>query len=200
MDEKFEKKLIEAIEPVYQKARSGDWDHARRVVKLCRHLLAHEKADEDIVLMTAYLHDIGWSATDFSDFNKATPRSKTKSQSFFQHMEKGAVIAGEILTDMGIDRQVIKEIQSIIASHDLPEKIFQMDNINGTLIVEADRLDRYGKAGLERFETMFGADKLQGSYWEEAKKLRLDGLKEWFKTRTARDLSQKLAKEMGLFE
>ena len=200
MDSSFEKKLIKFIEPVYKKGRAGDWDHVLRVVKLCKYLLCHEKADEDIVLLAAYLHDIGWAATDFSDFNKATPRVKTKSLSFARHMEQGAVTAGKILVDFGLDQNMINEIQSIISVHDLPETVFKMNNINATLVVEADRLDRYGKIGLERFKTMFGADKLQGQYWEEAKQLRLDGLKDWFRTKTSIKLAQKLGKEMGLFE
>ena len=200
MDLSFEKKIIGIIEPVYKKGRAGDWQHVLRVVKLCKHLLCHEKADEDIVLLSAYLHDIGWSATDFSDFNKATPKVKTKSLSFSLHMEQGAVIAGKILEDLDIDQNIINEIQSIIKVHDLPETVFKMDNINAILVVEADRLDRYGKTGLERFKTMFGSDKLQGPYWEEAKKLRLDGLKDWFRTQTSISLAKKLSMEMGLFD
>ncbi len=45
-----------------------------------------------------------------------------------------------------------------------------MNNINATLVVEADRLDRYGKTGIIRFKTMFGKEKIRGPYWEEAKK------------------------------
>ncbi|MBU2627854.1 MAG: metal-dependent phosphohydrolase, partial [Proteobacteria bacterium] len=125
---------------------------------------------------------------------------KADSVSFTQHMEQGAVIAGKILTDLEYDSQKITQIQRIIKVHDLPEIVFKMNNISATLVVEADRLDRYGHTGLERFKTMFGADKLQGSYWEEARQLRRDGLKDWFRTQTAIQLSQKLAGEMGLFD
>ena len=200
MDTSFENRLIKRIEPLYKKGRDGDWEHVLRMVALCRTLLQNENGDEDIVLPAAYLHDIGWSAVDFSDFNKATPRVKTGSSSFKQHMEQGAVMAGKILTDLDYAPHKIKEIQTIIQSHDLPAIIFKMNNISATLVVEADRLDRYGKTGLKRFKTMFGADKLQGEYWEEARQLRLDGLKEWFRTNTAIMLSRKLAAEMGLFD
>ena len=200
MDPSFEKRLVKIIEPLYKKGRDGDWDHICRMVTLCKTLLEHESGDADIVLPAAYLHDLGWTAVDFSDFNKASPRVKTDSSSFTQHMEKGAIIAGKILSDLDYYQNKIKEIQSIIKVHDLPEIVFKMDNISATLVVEADRLDRYGKTGLARFKTMFGADKLQGTYWEEAKQLRRDGLKEWFRTKTAISLSQKLATEMGLFD
>ncbi|MBU2628930.1 MAG: metal-dependent phosphohydrolase, partial [Proteobacteria bacterium] len=71
MDTIFEKKLIEKIKPIYKMGRAGDWDHILRMVNLCKYLLEHENGDKDIVLPTAYLHDLGWSAIDFSDFNKA---------------------------------------------------------------------------------------------------------------------------------
>ena len=200
MDPLFEKQLIKMIKPLYKKGRAGDWDHVLRMVTLCRYLLDHEKGDENIVLPAAYLHDIGWAAIEFSDFNHASPKKKTDSSSFWQHMEQGAVIAGKILSDFDYDQDKIYKIQSIIKVHDLPETVFRMNDISATLVVEADRLDRYGKTGLSRFKTMFGEDKLSGPYWEEAKRLRLDGLKDWFRTKTAIGLSRKLAAEMGLFD
>ena len=200
MEWPLENKLIETIEPLYKKGRKGDWDHVLRMTALCKTLLEHENGKTDIVLPAAYLHDLGWSIVDFSDFNKATPRVKTGARSFKLHMEHGAVMAGKILTDLDYDHDKILEIQNIIRFHDLPEIIFKMNNISATLVVEADRLDRYGKTGLDRFKTMFGADKLKGKYWEEARQLRLDGLKNWFRTQTAIKLSQKLATEMGLFD
>ncbi|MCP4022957.1 MAG: HD domain-containing protein [Desulfobacteraceae bacterium] len=200
MDDAFEKKLMDKIEPIYKKGRDGDWDHILRVVQLCRYLLEHENGDEDLVLPAAYLHDLGWTAIDFSDFKKADPKVKSDSQSFSLHMVQGAVLAGKILSELDYEIGKTQQIQEIIKIHDLPEKVFAMDNISATLVVEADRLDRYGKTGMERFKTMFGKDKIYGPYWEEAKQLRRDGLKEWFKTNTGVRLSQELAAEMGLFD
>ncbi len=200
MDTAFEHLLVETIKPLYQKGRDGDWEHILRMVELCRFLVEHENGDEDIVIPAAYLHDLGWSAINFSDFKKADPKKKSDTASFTNHMVKGAVMAGEILSDLAYDKNKISEIQAIIKVHDLPETVFSMDNISATLVVEADRLDRYGKTGMERFKTMFGKDKLKGSYWEEAKQLRRNGLKEWFRTKTAISLSRKLAAEMGLFD
>jgi uncharacterized protein len=200
METSFEKKLISIIEPMYKKGREGDWEHILRTVDLCRYLLEHEKGNPGIVLPAAYLHDLGWSVVDYADFNAATPGVKIKTPSFSKHMEQGAILAGQILNDLSFGEAETKEIQSIIKIHDLPEKIFKMNNINASLVVEADRLDRYGKTGITRFKTMFGKEKISGPYWEEAKKMRRDGLKRWFITPTARHLAQKLATEMGLFD
>lgn len=200
MDTSFEKRLIDIVEPLYRNGRDGDWDHILRMVAHCRYLLEHENGDPGIVLPTAYLHDLGWTSVDFSDFRRASPRSKPGSTSFSQHMAQGALIAGTILNDLEVDPDRIKRIKAIIRIHDLPELVFKLNDISATLVVEADRLDRYGKAGIERFKTMFGSDKLEGPYWEEAKQLRRDGLKEWFRTPSAIQLSRKLAEEMGLFD
>lgn len=200
MDASFEKKLIATITPLYKKGRQGDWKHVLRTVDLCRYLLTHENGDPDLVLPAAYLHDLGWSVVDYADFTAATPSEKTKTISFMQHMEQGAILAGKILNDLSYDETKTREIQSIIKIHDLPEMVFKMHNINATLVVEADRLDRYGTIGITRFKTMFGKGKITGPYWEEARKLRRDGLKTWFLTPTARQLAQKLATEMGLFD
>jgi HD superfamily phosphodiesterase len=200
MDASLEKKLIAIIEPLYQNGRDGDWEHILRTVGLCRYLLKHENANPGIVIPAAYLHDLGWTAVDYSDFNAATPLGKTKTTSFLQHMEQGAVIAGKLLSNLKYGGPETIEIQSIIEIHDLPETVFKMNNINATLVVEADRLDRYGNTGITRFKTMFGKEKTKGPYWEEARQLRRDGLNNWFITPTARHLAQKLAKEMGLFE
>jgi uncharacterized protein len=200
MDASLEKKLIETITPLYKKGRDGDWEHILRTVDLCRYLLKHENGDPNIVLPAAYLHDLGWSVVDYADFNAATPLEKTKTISFMQHMEQGAILAGKILNDLSYDETKTREIQRIIKIHDLPETVFKKHNINATLVVEADRLDRYGKTGITRFKTMFGKGKITGPYWEEARQLRKEGLKMWFITPTAGHLAQKLATEMGLFD
>ncbi|MCF8087992.1 MAG: HD domain-containing protein [Desulfotignum sp.] len=200
MDAAFEKRLITKIEPMYKNGREGDWDHILRTVDLCRYLMAHENGDPGIVLPAAYLHDLGWAIVDYADFNAATPGVKTKTTSFLKHMEQGAILAGKILKELSYGEAETREIQSIIKIHDLPEKIFKMNKINATLVVEADRLDRYGKTGIRRFKTMFGKEKISGPYWEEAKKMRREGLGTWFITPTARLLAKKLATEMGLFD
>lgn len=63
-----------------------------------------------------------------------------------------------------------------------------------------DIIEPLYKKGLARFKTMFRADKLEGPYREEAKQFRLNGLKEWFRTKTGIKLSRKLTAEIGLFD
>jgi hypothetical protein len=83
--------------------------------------------------------------------------------------------------------------------HDDVEKFFAMDDPPAVIVTEADRLDRYSPASLERCRKMFGKDALAGRNFEEARHLRLEGIKEWFKTPTAKSLVRKLGGESGWF-
>jgi len=200
MDAGGEKRLREIVRPILLQGRNGDWEHTLRAVEFGRCLLTHEPADEDIVIATLYLHDIGWSRIDFSDFIQASPARKKETRSLARHMQEGARLADELLADMGCDPRIRRRIVAIIAVHDEPEKVFAMNDPSATLVVEADRLDRYGRQSLQRYLEMFGPDYLQADAWQEGKAMRLEGLDSWFKTPTARALARKLAGEMGLLD
>ncbi len=195
-----ENRIKEIVQPILLKGRKGDWEHTLRAIDFGKYLLQNEPADEDIVIATLYLHDIGWSQIDFSDFIQASPARKIETQGLALHMQQGARLADELLSDLGYDPAARRRIVAIIAVHDEPEKIFEMDDPSATMVVEADRLDRYGKQSLQRYLKMFGPDYMETEAWQEGNTLRLDGLNSWFKTATAKALAHKLAVEMGLFD
>jgi len=115
-------------------------------------------------------------------------------------MQYGAELAVDILSQLEYDPSTRNSIVNIIALHDDTNTIFAMNDPSATLVVEADRLDRYGLESLKRYKAMFGRGYLTGNQLEEAKKTRQDGLKKWFKTPTAITLATKLAREMGWFD
>jgi HD superfamily phosphodiesterase len=198
MNKTVEKRIKDAVKPLLEKGRNGDWRHTLRVVEYGRYLLKHEEGDEEIVIPTLYLHDIGWSAINFDDFKHASPERKRKTMSLSLHMKQGAVLAKKILDDLEYDPQKITTIVSIIAIHDEPDKVFAMENPSATLMVEADRMDRFGPESIERFTTMFGKDYLTGDQWKIAAARLRDGLEFWFKTKTGKALAKKLARDTGL--
>ena len=200
MNPAVENQLRQCVEPLLKKGRQGDWDHTLRALDFGRYLLQREAADEDVVIPALYLHDIGWSRIDFSDFLQASPARKKDAASLALHMRHGADLADEILAKIGYDDSRRQLIVSIIAVHDEPDKVFALENLSATVVVEADRLDRFGPESLTRYEKMFGPDYMRGSHWQEAKAMRLEGLKSWFRTATGKALAQKLAREMGLFD
>jgi uncharacterized protein len=192
-----EDQLKEAARKILIHARGGDWEHTLRAVDYGKYLLKHEEGDPEIVIPALYLHDIGWSRVDFSDFKQASPAIKEGAASVRLHMEYGAELAVEILSQLEYNPSIRNSIVTIIAVHDDMDTIFAMNDPSATLVVEADRLDRYGLESLKRYKALFGMGYLTGSQLEEAKKSRQNGLKDWFRTPTAIALATKLAREMG---
>ena len=198
MDWIVENLLKERVEVLLTRGRGDDWKHTLRAVDYGRYLLKHEEGEEEIVIPALYLHDVGWSCVDFDDFTKASPDRKRDTPSLYMHMKYGAELASEILKDMGYESERADTIVSIIAVHDEPDKVFAMKNPSATLIVEADRLDRYGPESLNRFRAMFGEGYLNGDHWKKASKYLCEGIELWFRTKTAKTLAKKLARDMGL--
>jgi len=197
MNQLFEKQLLQAAEPYLQNGRKGDREHTLRAVEYGKYLLEREPGDPAIVLPCLYLHDIGWSRVDYQDFVDATPAQKKNCVSLRQHMQEGAQLASGLLDKLAYDSAGRDRIVAIIAVHDEPEAVTALQDINATLVMEADRLDRYGPESIRRYQAMFGD---AYAAWQEAKAVRLEGLDTWFRTKTAKALSRKLAREIGLFE
>jgi HD superfamily phosphodiesterase len=193
-----EKTIMKAARTILVQARDGDWEHTLRAVYYGKYLLKYEDGDPEIVIPALYLHDIGWSRVDnYSDFKQAGPARKRGTASVKLHMQYGAELAAEILSQIEYNRSISNTIVAIIAAHDDPDAIFAMHNPSATLVAEADRLDRYSLESLKRYETMFGVDFLTGNQLKEAKETFQEGLKTWFRTPSAIALATKLAKEMG---
>jgi HD superfamily phosphodiesterase len=200
MNTHVENRLKQAARKILVNARDGDWEHTLRTVDYGKYLLKYEEGDPEIVIPALYLHDIGWSSVDYSDFKQAAPANKRRTASVRLHMRYGAEQAVEILRHLEYNPSIVNSIVTIIAAHDYSNIIFAMNNPSATLVVEADRLDRYGLESLKRYKALFGMGYLSGSQLEEAKKTRQDGLKKWFRTPTAIALATKLGREMGWIE
>jgi len=196
----FENRLKDIVTSLLEKGRDGDWDHVRRAVDYGRYLLYREAGDPDIVIPALYLHDVGWSQVDFRDFTHASPARAEHTESEHQHMKLGALMAEKILRELDYDPEKSQTIVSVIAIHDIPEKIFAMKNPSATLIVEADRLDRFGTESIERFEAMFGQGYTEGEKGREWTAYLRQGLESWFVTETGKTLARDLAKKSGLFD
>lgn len=115
---------------------SHDWYHTKRVYDLCMKIGRAEGADLDALGIAAYLHDIGRPFQDIA-------RGKVC------HAEKGAELAGKILskTDISEDRR-----NNII--HSIRTHRFRGNNRPETLearvLFDADKLDSIGAVGIGR--------------------------------------------------
>ena len=199
MDKTLENQLRQMVKPYLNRGRPGDYEHTLRTIRYARQLLQHEEGDSDIVIPTLYLHDIGWSQINYEDFISAPLVSqKENAISVDQHMKLGAALAKPILERLGYDLQMTRAIVSIIAIHDRPEKIFAMKNPSATIVFEADYLDKYGPDSLVRFDAMFATMPMTESHKKDAIAHLREGLKQWFRTRTAKSMAVNLARESGL--
>ena len=171
-----------------EQGRPRDLEHTRSAVANGKILLANEGGDPREVIPTLILHDVGWSCVDFSDFIAAPADAKKDVDSVHLHMRLGARIASDILRDLEWDVKAIQRITSIIAVHDIPEKVLALDDLNATLVFEADWLDKYVPARQERY---FRVDRDPSSL-EEIKAYLETNKTRWFRTRTARELLDRI--------
>lgn len=106
---------------------TGRIQHAQNVLKYAKDILKKEKGVHSVVIPAAILHDIGI---------KECERKYSSTNGQLQEKE-GPPIAGKILKNLHIDKNIIAEICQIIASHHSPGEI---DTVNFKIIWDADLL------------------------------------------------------------
>lgn len=188
----WEQWLLEQAEPHLRRGRPDDWDHTLRALRYGRALLREEKGDPEIVVTTLALHDLGWSRVDYTDFVQAPPEKKKETRSLKEHMAQGALLARDILDQRPFPPDRKERVLKIIACHDDPEAVLALAEPEALLVMEADRLDRFGPESLARYRKMFGED-----YLREGRSFLLEGAKIWFRTPTAKRMLQEMLDQAG---
>ena len=121
----------------FQGARgSHNWDHTLRVCRLCEHLGSIEGVDLDVLLVAAYLHDIGRGSQD--DSNGAVC-----------HAQKGARMAAPIVAKLPLSEGQKKNILDCIRTHRFRGDR-QPQTPEARVLFDADKLDAIGAVGVAR--------------------------------------------------
>jgi HD superfamily phosphodiesterase len=188
----WEIRLKEQARPYLLQGRPDDWAHTLRAIAYGKVLLKEEKGDPEVVITALVLHDIGWSRVSFDDFVQAPPEKKKETRSLKEHMVQGALLAREILDPLDFPKDKKELVLKIIAVHDLPDAIQDLPEPEAILVMEADRLDRFGEESLKRYRKMFGEN-----YLQEGRRFLLEGSKTWFRTPTAKRLVQESLAKTG---
>jgi uncharacterized protein len=133
--------LVAAIEKearsFFRNARgSHDWDHTRRVFRLCLRIGKKEQADLGVLRLAALLHDIGRGQED---------RSGGKTC----HARTGAALARGILERHGLDRATIRDVVSSIRTHRFRKRAVPR-TLEAKILFDADKLDSIGAVGIGR--------------------------------------------------
>ncbi|MCJ7804781.1 HD domain-containing protein [Patescibacteria group bacterium] len=188
----------------YQDKRD-DQGHAKTVLKYAFKLLKTEKADKDIVIPTAILHDIGWSQLTkkerfFVYKNKITKEMEMKMKSKVgvrvKHELAGERLAREILEKIKYNKKKIKKIRAIIKQHDIDKISISPEDC---LVKDADRLWVFSKLGFEADIKRFNFSPAK-CYNILVKNLNLPN---YFKTKSAKKIGkqelEKRRKELKTF-
>ena len=183
----WESRLKEKARPYLLQGRPGDWEHTLRAIEYGKRLLIEEEGDPEVVITALVLHDIGWSRVSYDDFVQAPPEKKKETHSLKEHMVQGAVLAREILNPLDFPKAKKELVLKIIAVHDLPEVIQNLPEPEAVLVMEADRLDRFGEESLKRYRKMFGEN-----YLQEVRRFLLEGSNTWFRTPTGKRMVQEV--------
>jgi HD superfamily phosphodiesterase len=135
----------------YQDQRD-DPGHAKITLKCAQELLLREKGNEDVVIPTIILHDIGWSqlikGRRVLVFAKSS-REEDKLEVQMEHQNESVRLAAGILREVQYPDEMIKEILEIISQHDTRKGFISK---NDGLVRDADKLWRTSKEGFATAE------------------------------------------------
>jgi len=121
--------------------------HACNVARYAEQIAKREKGDMAVVLISAYLHDIGI---------KEAERKHQSTDAKYQE-EMGPLIAREILEGLGADIKLIDEVCDIIGHHHSPRK-YETDNFkalyDADLIVNLEENSKQKPFGQEKIKSI----------------------------------------------
>lgn len=125
-----------ALECFSSSRGSHDWEHTRRVVKLCLHIGNVEGGDREVLEIASLLHDVGRPYQD-------------QSRGAICHAMKGAEMAGSILEAYPISRDKKENIIHCIRSHRFRGN-GRPETLEARVLFDADKLDAIGAIGIGR--------------------------------------------------
>jgi len=150
MKENIEKNLRKVVEVTTRKAALKEWstaadkqkiplynyrfDHIKEVVDLAKYIVAGTDANMEVVVLSAWLHDIAKPGVGGISAN--------------QHGIASAEIAEEILLEEGIDYETISRVSDVIRKHVGLTIKETLEPIEAQILWEADKILKLGIVGL----------------------------------------------------
>ena len=115
---------------------SHSWEHTLRVCKLCERLGPPEGVDMGVLMIAAYLHDIGRSHQD-------------RLNGAVCHARQGAKMAWSIVRNLPLSNEQKRNIVHCIRSHRFRGNHFPK-TAEAKVLFDADKLDAIGAVGVAR--------------------------------------------------
>jgi len=137
----------------YLKVRNGE-THVRVALRYAETLLELRGGDREVIFISLILHDTGRSRIP-EDVIEKTWGPNADPEYVRLHERESVNIAKEILRDMEIDPERLKEILDIISGHD---SRVEPISLNDAIVKDSDKLSRFHR----------------DSFWYIVRKLNLD--------------------------
>ena len=153
MKENIEKNLRKVVEVTTRKVAIEEWstaadkqkvplynyrfDHIKEVVDLAKYIGAGTKANMDVVILAAWLHDIAKPGVG------GIPAQ--------HHGIASAELAEEILLEEGIDHETITQVSDVIRKHVGLTIKETLEPIEAQVLWEADKILKLGLVGLLQY-------------------------------------------------
>jgi uncharacterized protein len=126
------REVIDFAKRFHKENSNHDFGHVLRVVNVAKTLAKQENADLDVVVVAAYLHDIGYSVS-----NKET------------HNEASVELARPFLRRMKLSKDFIDQVLHAILHHRV-SLAMKTDVIEAHVLCDADKIDMLGPYGFLR--------------------------------------------------
>ena len=146
------RRIWDLAEP-HLKVRAND-AHTIYAYGIARALVdLHPDADPEVVLPAVLLHDTGWSRVPEDEVLQAIAPGGGRPDLVIAHEKEGALIAAEVLAEVGADRDRTARIIEIVDGHDSRREALHLDD---ALMKDADKLWRLTPHGVDTVMDWFG--------------------------------------------
>jgi len=136
LEDNFFDGLKNQIQPYFEEIGGHEFSHTQRVYNHALQIAKKEKADLEIVLVAALLHDIA-------------RKKQNDLNNIICHAEEGARMAREILEKIDFPKEKIPEVCSAIETHRFSKNL-KPETKEAKIIQDADRLDALGAIAIGR--------------------------------------------------
>ena len=151
-----EERLVAVVKHYMDTCRAGDWNHALRVVEWVKRL-GGGRADLDLLIVAAYIHDIGWSGI--------LPEGKVALQEMLklenEANQNTTRLVKEVLKKLEFSEEDTQTVIRLIAAADKHDS----EQDDEAIIVDADSLS---KLCVEHVQEKYRPDSYRGiiELWE----------------------------------
>jgi uncharacterized protein len=130
----LETKLKAIVDEMFADEKMAEYKrHTLRVVRLCKYIGQKERANMEVLIPAAYLHDIG----------------RVILKDIKGHVEKSVYLAKVLLKNLEYDEELIKQVIIAIEDHHKNDTVPR--TLEGKVLYDADKLEIVGELGIARW-------------------------------------------------